>query len=301
VELRHLRTFVAIVRCGGFRRAADELGFSQAALSKQMQVLEAELHVPLFARGGRRLQLTQAGRAFVERAEQVLADVETARGRVAAFARLERGHVRVGTLPGHGAPWTARLLGDFHERHPSIELALAEHTTEQLITLLLAREVDVACMIVPAHDWHPAAGINLLSVSRFELVVAVPPNHPFSTLDGVAPEDVADEPLIMPAHSSVAMIVERAFRRHGLVPRLRFPLEDYTTRLGLAAQGIGVAVTSREALAAHPHLALRGVTVTGLDLVGAGVVAWTDEGLHTPAVAALVDLVRTWRGVPPAA
>jgi len=87
-----------------------------------MKLLEAELRAPLFERASRPVSLTEAGTALLERAELILSDLRTPREEVLAFAGLERGHVRVGTLPAHGAGWTVRMLGEFHRAHPKVEL-----------------------------------------------------------------------------------------------------------------------------------------------------------------------------------
>src|SRR5207302_5904313 len=122
-----LEYFVRIARLGGFRRAAEDLSVSQAALSQQIKLLEAELRAPLFERAHRPVSLTEAGNALFERAELILQELRATREELHAFAGLERGHVRVGTLPAHGAGWTVRMLGESHRRYPMIELDLAEH------------------------------------------------------------------------------------------------------------------------------------------------------------------------------
>src|SRR5690348_11480414 len=78
MEIRQLQSFVAIARRGGFRRAADELNISQAALSQQMKQLESEAQVALFERGHRPLTLTEAGQALLDHAERILSEANSA-------------------------------------------------------------------------------------------------------------------------------------------------------------------------------------------------------------------------------
>src|SRR3712207_5274267 len=110
MELRHLESFVRIARLGGFRRAAEDLGLSQAAISEQMKLLEAELRVPLFERSYRPVRLTEAGQTLLGRAELVLSELRSTREELQGFTGLERGNLHVGTLPAHGTPWTAPML-----------------------------------------------------------------------------------------------------------------------------------------------------------------------------------------------
>jgi len=133
VEFRQLQYFTTIAKLGGFRRAADELGVSQATLSEQIKQLEGELRVPLFERNSRHLAVTEAGLALLERAEQVLFEIRAARHEMLEFADLERGFVAVGTVAPSGLQaWLPRLLATFKRLHPHVQLTLVEQTIEQL-------------------------------------------------------------------------------------------------------------------------------------------------------------------------
>src|SRR5512141_538035 len=96
MELRHLRYFVAVAEEEHLGRAARRLHVSPPPLSKQIQQLEDELGVPLFARIGRGLQLTEGGRVFLGRARGILADVAKSVTDVQAIARGEAGHLTLG-------------------------------------------------------------------------------------------------------------------------------------------------------------------------------------------------------------
>ena len=94
MELRQLEYFVAVVRHGGVRHAADELDVSPGNISEQIKSLERELGVRLFDRGPRSLRLTEAG-GFLGRVEQVVSLLKTAREEMLDFAQLERGQLLV--------------------------------------------------------------------------------------------------------------------------------------------------------------------------------------------------------------
>src|SRR5438445_13138495 len=103
MELRQLQYLRRIARVSGFRRAADELDMSQATLSEQIKLLEQELGVRLFERGGRNLALTEPGRVLLERAERVLEEIRMAHEEMLEFAHLDRGQLIVGTMTGNAS------------------------------------------------------------------------------------------------------------------------------------------------------------------------------------------------------
>ena len=118
VELRQLQYLARIARVGGFRRAADELDMSQATLSEQIKLLEQELGVRLFERGGRNLSLTEPGKVLLERAERVLDEVRAAQAEMQEFAHLDRGQLLFGTMSGVGTAWLPSFLAAFMRQHP---------------------------------------------------------------------------------------------------------------------------------------------------------------------------------------
>src|SRR5258708_1744248 len=146
MELRQLQYLTRIARVGGFRRAADELDMSQATLSEQIKLLEQELGVRLFERGGRTLSLTEPGRVLLERAERILEEVKTAHHEMQEFAHLDRGQLIFGTMTGVGTVWLPGFLPAFMRLHPHVDVTLAERSSGILLRLLENRELHCACL-----------------------------------------------------------------------------------------------------------------------------------------------------------
>jgi LysR family transcriptional activator of glutamate synthase operon len=113
MELQQLDYFLAVVRHAGVRHAADELDVSAGNISEQIKSLERELGVRLFDRGPRTLKLTEVGEAFLDRVQQAMSLLKTARREMLDFAHLERGQLLVGALPGLGPFWLSRALDAF--------------------------------------------------------------------------------------------------------------------------------------------------------------------------------------------
>lgn len=294
MDLRQLESFVRIARLGGFRRAANDLGLSQAAISEQIKLLEAELRVPLFERAHRPVRLTEAGQTLLQRTELVLSELRATREELEGLAGLEGGHVRVGTLPSHGAPWTAPMLGAFHRRHPGVEIDLAEQTSAILLKLLVDREIDLACLNIPTSGWDAPKGVSMAPLGTFEYVLAVHPRHRLASYERVRLEELAPEPLLITPHSSLEWSLERVFRARGLVPHVRLRVSDTHTLLELVAEGMGVGVTARYGVATHSGLALHSVSIEDAVLTGRAVVAWTEQTVRAKVVEAFVQHAQAW-------
>src|SRR3954452_6221350 len=153
MELRHLRYFIAVAEEGHVTRAAQRLGMQQPPLSQQIRALERELGVQLFRRKPRGVELTDAGKTFLERAREILDDVDRAFATTRRTARGEQGRVVVGftsSAPFH--PFVPRVIRAFREAFPLISLTLEESGTTELIQALRHERVDAAFIRSPVAE-----------------------------------------------------------------------------------------------------------------------------------------------------
>ncbi len=144
MELRHLRYFIAVAEELHFGRAAQQLGISQPPLSQQIQALEQELGARLFERTNRRVELSEAGRLFLEEARQVLAQVEKAAD-VARRAQLgELGEMKIGFTSS--APFTSKIpkaIHAFRQRFPAVHLNLKEMSSRDIAEAVFDESIEV--------------------------------------------------------------------------------------------------------------------------------------------------------------
>lgn len=303
MELRQVRYFVAVARAGHFRRAADTLGIAQPALSYQIQRLERELGVALFERTSRRVRLTSAGGAFLERAERILADVDHAERDMREYASLERGRVVVGALQSPETLRLPELLGVFHARYPGIEIALREENTEQLGRALDARQIDLALIALPGqpHVIGALAGAPPLPASvateqllEEEIVLAVAPDYALSAGDGIAFAELRDEPFIayMPG-SGLRATLTQACAVAGFAPRIVFESRELWTMRALASAGLGVTLLPRSSAEA-PGAPIQIVSIRHPAITRLVALAWDRARTQAPATAAFLDLARAW-------
>src|SRR6476659_6125695 len=146
MNLRFLRTFVAIADTAGFARAAARLNLTQSAASRQIQALEDELGLRLFARIGRSARLTSEGEDLLIRSRQLLFDAEALGQRASALKTGEVGVLRVGATPQVIETLLAGFLLRYRKRHGGVEVHLVEDGGYRLPGRLERGDIDVALM-----------------------------------------------------------------------------------------------------------------------------------------------------------
>jgi len=245
MEIRQLRTAVTIARRLSFTAAAADLAVAQPALSQQVAALERELGVRLFDRTNRRVVLTDAGRAFVARAERVIADLEAAAEEMTAYAGGLRGRVVVGTYQSFAEHLLPKLLGRFHAQQPGIEVAMREGLADELLRGLGAGSVDV--FIGDLADAElPPGDFRAEPLYDDELVIAVSARHALAARSVVRVIELRDEPfVIFRPGSATTHRLNRLAREAGFEPRVAFESEDSLTVRSLVAEGLGVALFPR--------------------------------------------------------
>jgi len=151
VELRHLAALQAIAEHGSFGRAAEALGYTQSAVSQQLQQLEKLVGQRLVDRpgGSRPAQLTEAGRMLLVHADAIVARLRAARADLSALASGEAGSLRVGAFQSAGARLLPHLLHRFSEAWPRVEVSLTEAEDDMLLSALEAGDLDLAFLVLP--------------------------------------------------------------------------------------------------------------------------------------------------------
>ena len=191
MELRHLRYFVAVAEEENVSRAAARLHVSQPGVSRQVRDLEDELGFALFARTGKSVRLTPAGKIFFAEARDLLARadaaVEKARAGLATCAKLHVGYVPSGTME-----ILPRALRIFRGAFPGVCVILHDLTAEEMQPLLLEKKLDLALTVL-RHKL--ARGLAVRELARYETCVVVGATHPLAKLKSIRLDRIASEPV----------------------------------------------------------------------------------------------------------
>lgn len=243
MELRHLRYFVAVAETLHFTRAADKLGIQQPPLSMQIRQLEAEIGTPLFRRAQRRVELTDAGRSFLEDARSILASAQSATSRARQAALGDHGRLRVGMInsaPFH--PLIGRILREYRERHPGVWMTLEETSTPELAERIRAQSLDLA-FVRPLLDQTPGLATDHLFDEP--VLVALPHGHALSRRRTVPLGALSLEPFVLfsrPVGSGLYDQIISACHRAGFSPRVTQEASQVTSIVNLVAAGLGVSL-----------------------------------------------------------
>jgi DNA-binding transcriptional LysR family regulator len=192
MELRQLRSFVAVAEELHFRRAADRLHLAQPSVSQQIRTLEAELGVPLFERNRRGAALTPAGAALLEQARDLLDLADRAAAIARATGTGERGRLRISLTRSLTGGVAGAIVDAYRARYPEVELSLSLGTTMLHVEQLRAREIDVGFVRPPLGE----PGLEELRLGREPMVCVLPRGHRLTRRSTVRPADLEGEPLV---------------------------------------------------------------------------------------------------------
>ena len=195
MELRHIRSFIAVAEERQFRRAAERLGMAQPPLSMQIKALERELGTLLLRRSRRSVELTEAGELFLPECRRIVADVERAVAIAERAERGEQGHIEIGfTGSSSFNPFVPRALRTFRARFPYIELSLAEHNTLDLVEAVRANKLDAA-FVRPPIESSPNLTIEIMVEE--DLLIALPAAHPLARHASLDISALSDQTFLM--------------------------------------------------------------------------------------------------------
>jgi DNA-binding transcriptional LysR family regulator len=285
-----LAQFAAVARHEHVTRAAHELGVPQSTLSRAITRLETDLGVQLFARMGRTVSLTPAGRTFLASAERALAAVEQAAESVRADANPATGKVAFGFLHTLGWETVPGLIRTFRADHPRVRFTLVQNYGEAMVERLRAGDLDL-CLTSPVPD-DPALVARRLDEQRLRLVV--PDDHPLAGRKRVRLAEAAAESFVtLEPGYGLRRLLERLCAEAGFTPRVAFEGEESETIRGLVAAGLGVALLPPSPL---PRPGVRELTVTAPRAVRQIGLAWLAGRPDTPPVAAFKQFLLSRRG-----
>jgi DNA-binding transcriptional LysR family regulator len=242
LEMRHLLALVAVVESGTFSAAAEQLGYTQSAVSQQVGSLERIVGAPLFERpGGRRpVQLTAAGELLLTHARAVIARVSAAGADLRALASGEQGALQVGTLPSVGTKILPGLLGTFRTEWPGVQIVLREsRECTDLIQAVETGDIDLTFIDIGPYD---TGSLKVRRLLDDPMVLVAPADSREAGRPTVSIEDIAHLPMIGTRNPGCRQIIDNAFRQAAALPSYVFRSDDNPTIQGLVGSGLAYAV-----------------------------------------------------------
>jgi DNA-binding transcriptional LysR family regulator len=244
MDTRLLETFLEVSRCGSVTVAGGRLGYTQSGVSRQIAQLEASIGASLFDRRPRGVSLTEHGKELVSHAERILASLEAARSGLESLGRLEGGRLRVGAFPTAIAALVPRAVAEFRVQHPDIDLSLVEGLAPAQLSRLVDGTVDVAIITTVAGEVLDEKRFEFVHLLDDELLIAVPKDHRLASAGSVCIRDLAEESWVGAAPTDADGVLGPGQIGVPFAPRVDYVVREWTAKLGLVAQGLGITPLS---------------------------------------------------------
>jgi DNA-binding transcriptional LysR family regulator len=286
VDLPNLRAFAAVADTGSFSGAGERLHLTQPAVSKRIHSLESELEVQLFDRIGRRVELTEAGRALLAQVPRVEQSIEAARRAVHDLRGEISGPLRLATSHHVGLHRLPPVLSRYQQDYPQVQLDIEFLDSEQAYDLLRSGTIELAVVTLAPGD---VSRLHSESLWVDRLLVMAAPGHPLQQQRRVSIDDLLAWPAVLPGLDTfTGQIVRRHFERGGRELTLRMSTNYLETLRMMAAVGLGWTVLP-EGMAA-PDLTPIAVAGTRLSRT-LGLVRHAERS-RSRAAEAFIDLLR---------
>ncbi|MDQ2096384.1 MAG: LysR family transcriptional regulator [Tychonema bourrellyi B0820] len=259
--LDQLRILKAIASEGSFKRAADSLYVSQPAVSLQVQNLERQLDVPLFDRGGRRAQLTEAGHLLLSYGEKILSLCQETCRALEDLQNLQGGTLIVGASQTTGTYLLPRMIGMFRQKYPDVAVQLHVHSTRRTAWSVANGQIDLA-IVGGEIPTELLEALDVVPYATDELALILPPSHPMVQQETIQKEDLYKLQFIsLDSQSTIRKVIDQVLSRCGIdTRRLKIEMElnsieaiKNAVQSGLGAAFVSVSAIEKELLMGVLH------------------------------------------------
>ena len=240
MELRHLRYFIAVVEEGSLTLAADKrLHTAQPSLSRQIRDLEYQVGVELLSRSVRGVELTAAGKAFLDHARLALMQVDAAVEAARRAAQPARKTFAIGFQTGHEMNWLPRAMHVLRDELKNIQVTVTSDYSPDLAEALARGRLDLAFLRV-----EPGYDLGYHVVDREPLIVLMPSDHRLTAREAVRPQDFLGEIFIGGSNKAHVLraVTEDYLRRSGLDIKLDHGVDNMAMAMSLVASTGGLAL-----------------------------------------------------------
>jgi LysR family transcriptional regulator, low CO2-responsive transcriptional regulator len=245
INLHQLATFQVVAKHCSYVRAAEELHFSQPAVSAQIRLLEDAMGIKLFDKIGRKTHLTQAGEELYLYSQKIFTLIDETLEAMEALRSPHYGRLSVGADTTVGTYVIPRLLGKFHQMYPDVEITLEVFNRGYLVDALVNNHVDMVVMgKIPTE-----VSVFAAPFAPNELVLVAPPTHRLAGSIHASFAELAREHfLLREMGSGTRSSLESAFQEAGIPLQVSMQVGNNSAIKQGVAAGLGIALISRVAL-----------------------------------------------------
>ncbi|KQL45647.1 transcriptional regulator [Brevibacillus choshinensis] len=232
MTLAQLHVLLAAAKAGSFTRAAEEIGFTQSAVSQMINSLEKELGISLFHRSRSGISPTSIGERMLQHARDILQITACMTQEAASARNLATGTLRIASLPSVATRILPGLLGAFRKQYPAVEIILFEGKNDEIHNWIASSVVDIGFTVQPEKD------LQTLPLIQDSMMVILPQTHSLSNESQLSFAQIAERCFIMPRDECV----KKTLHENGIVPKSTFEVGDISTILTMVQEYIGVSI-----------------------------------------------------------
>lgn len=236
--MNRYHAFIKIIQTGSFTKAAEELGYTQSAISQMVNSLEEELSTTLILRSRKGIALTSDGNEFLPYINAVYNSHRELIEKQKEMQGLHKGIIRIGTFSSISCNWLPGLMKDFKARYPSVNFDLHQGEYTSIAQWVKEGLIDFG-FVNPKAD--AVSNLNTIPLQQDEMLAVIPSNHPLALNDYVSINELVDEPFILLDEGQLSEPLE-FFKQHNLQPNIQYRVFDDYTIMSMIEKGLGIAI-----------------------------------------------------------
>lgn len=236
MDIARFRAFATSVETGSFTRAAEKLNYTPSGVCQLVNALEKELGFPVLLRDKRGVRPTTEGNRILPVVRELLHQDDLLQQLSAEINGLTMGKITIGSYSSIATHWLPRIIKEFQDMYPQIEIHLMEGIRQEIDEWLVDRSIDLALF-----SYKPGMNYDWIPLKEDQMLAVLPRNHPLAQADAYPLSNCQNEKFIMPGMGRDEDVAE-LFRRNHLSPQISFStLENFAT-LSMIEQGMGISI-----------------------------------------------------------
>ncbi|MCE5285333.1 MAG: LysR family transcriptional regulator [Pelosinus sp.] len=228
--------FILIIETGSFTKAAEELGYTQSAISQMVRSLEEELSTKLLLRSRSGITLTPDGEELLPYIRKLYNSYRELIEKRKEMQGLQGGLIRIGTFTSVSCHWLPKLMKDFKEQYPTVNFELHQGEYTSIAQWVKEGSVDFGFVNPDA-----VSDLTTIALGQDEMLAILPSNHPLVSHEKVSLEELSSEPFILLNEGELSEPLE-FFKQNNIQPNIQYRVIDDYTIMSMIENGLGISI-----------------------------------------------------------
>jgi DNA-binding transcriptional LysR family regulator len=239
--------FSKVIETGSFTKAAEELGYTQSAISQMVHSLEEELSTTLILRSRTGVTLTPDGEEFLPYIKNICNSHRELREKLKEMRGLHSGIIRIGTFSSVSCHWLPGLIKEFKKQYPSVHLELHQGDYTDIFNWIKEGTVDFGFV-----NPNTVSNLTTIPLEEDDLLAVLPADHPLITHEKVSLKDLTEDPYILldEGETSEPLTI---FKQNNIEPNIQYRVHDDYSIMSMIEQGLGISILPKLVLSRCPY------------------------------------------------